>query len=428
MISKLTAAVAALGLWSGASATPTIPLLKNLAATSQSACKLASGDGWMPAGFGMPNSVKSTGTVKGWMMFIDFPDAQGNGSDPHAVATEDWYRTSSYGKLSLEISGDTQQIYRMPATAASYPWENGMPSFYLEKYIQDALDAYMQAHNADASIFPDMDILYLIAPPTASFSRSYTYNWAAEVRMPNSDGNGTASNGNDTVSAGNGTASAGTSVAQKTVALGGDFYGGYNKKGFKAMAHETGHTLGLPDYYLTDDSGLPGDLVGGFSVMGVTFEQAPDMFGWDKWRMGWLEDSAVDCITEKGSTTHVLAPLEKKADGPDSTQAVVVATSGTTALVAEARTKNGVDDELCGPGVLLYRVDTTVPSGKGPVRVLDNLDVDLHWCGGYTSNVAPLSFQSPRKSSLTMEEWGVTVTLTEHDEATDNWTIRVDYK
>lgn len=124
----------------------------------------------------------------------------------------------------------------------------------------------------------------------------------------------------------------------------------------------------------------------------------------------------------------MLAPLEKKADGAGSTQAIMVATSGTTALVAEARTKNGVDDELCGPGVLLYTVNTSVPSCKGPVCILNNLDVDLHWCGGYVSNLAPLSFTSPRKSPLTMKEWGVTVTLTEHDEATDNWTIRVDYK
>ncbi|KAK7950952.1 uncharacterized protein PG986_006680 [Apiospora aurea] len=131
---------------------------------------------------------------------------------------------------------------------------------------------------------------------------------------------------------------------------------------------------------------------------------------------------------DRGSTTHVLSPLEKKAEGPDSTQAAVVATSGTTLLVAEARTQNGVDDMLCGPGVLLYTVDTNMPSGHGPVRVVNGLDVDLRWCGGYPSNLAPLSCTSPRKSSLTVQEWGVTVTLTEHDEASDSWTIKVNYK
>ncbi|KAK8082705.1 hypothetical protein PG996_001486 [Apiospora saccharicola] len=367
MISKVTAAVAALA--------PKVP-----------ACKLAAGpDGGKLAGFDLADSVKSTGTVKAWMMFIDFPDAEANGSDPqglfdsHAGAAEEWYRTSSYGKLSLQISGDTQQVYRMPATTASCHWEGGILSFYLMKYIQDALDAYMQAHNADASIFPEMDILYLIAPPSATFSRSYTYMWEPEVRMPNATGN-------DTV---------GTAVAQKAVGFGRDLYDGSNKKGYKALVHETGHTMGMPDYYLTDDSGLPGDLVGGFSVMGAHFEQAPDMFGWDKWRMGWIADSAVHCITEMGSTTHALSPLKKKADGPDSTQIVDVAISGTTMLVAEARTKNGVDDELCGPGVLLYTVDTNVVSGKGPVRILNNLDVDLRWAGAAATS--PTSRRCPSR-------------------------------
>ncbi|KAK7950951.1 uncharacterized protein PG986_006679 [Apiospora aurea] len=206
------------------------------------------------AGFDLGNNVKSTGTIKGWMMFIDFPDAEANGSDPqalfdsHAAAANKFYQTSSYGKLSLEIGADTQQVYRMPATTASYQWGAGGPkSYYLEMCIQDALDAYMHAHNADGDASD------------------------AEFRDPNGTGNGT---GNGTV---------GTAVAHRAIAYGQDLY---HSDGYKVLVHETGHTLGLPDYYLTDGSELPGSLVGGFSLMAVTFEQAPDFFSWDKWRMG----------------------------------------------------------------------------------------------------------------------------------------------
>ncbi|KAK8050191.1 secreted protein [Apiospora phragmitis] len=169
-------------------------------------------------------------------MFIDFPDAISNSSEPqslfdsHAAAMEEWYHTSSYSKLSLQINGDTQQIYRMPATAASYQWEGGITSFHLMKYVQDALDAYMQAHDADASIFPEMDILYLGAPPSATFSNSYTYMYEPEVRMPNGIANTTV----------------GTAVAKRAVAFGHDLYGGFNQKGFKALAHETAHTRACP--------------------------------------------------------------------------------------------------------------------------------------------------------------------------------------
>ncbi|KAK8088420.1 hypothetical protein PG997_003381 [Apiospora hydei] len=398
MISKLTAAIAALSLWPGVSASPSIPLLKNLAANPQDACKLASGpDGRNIAGFDLGNNVKSTGTIKGWMMFIDFPDAEANGSDPqalfdsHAAAANKFYQTSSYGKLSLEIGADTQQVYRMPATAASYQWGAGGPKpYYLEMYIQDALDAYMHAHNADgdASVFPEMDVLYLIAPPSADFYNSNTFMYDAELRDPNASGNGTV---NGTVN-GNVNGTVGTAVAHRAIAFGQDLY---HSDGYKVLVHETGHTLGLPDYYLTDGSDLPGSLVGGFSLMAVTFEQAPDFFAWDKWRMGWMADSAVHCITDRGSTTHVLSPLENKVSGLDSTQAVVVATSGTTLLVAEARTQNGVDDMLCGPGVLLYTVDTNVPSGQGPVRIVNGLDTDLRWCGGYPPTSRRCLSQSP---------------------------------
>ncbi|KAK6865359.1 hypothetical protein PG995_001887 [Apiospora arundinis] len=419
MISKLAAAAAALSLWPGASAAyPSIPVLKDVIGGTANACKLAAGpNGGKLAGFDLADNVKSTGSIKGWMMFIDFPDAEGNGTDPqaifdsHAPAAEAWYHTSSYEKLSLQISGDTKQIYRMPATTASYQWEGGISSFHLMNYVQDALDAYMKAHGGDASAFPEMDILYLVAPPSATFSNSYAYMYEPETRLPEGAGNETV----------------GTAVAHRAVAFGHDFHSEFNARGYKVLVHETGHTFGLPDYYLTNGTGSLGDLVGGFSLMGATFEQAPDMFGWDKWRMGWLADSAVQCITEKGSTTHVLSPLEKPAES-GSKQVVVVATSGTTMLVAEARTKNGVDNELCGPGVLLYTVDTNVASGQGPIRVLNGIDLDLRWCGGYVANLAPLSFTSPRKSSLTLEEFGVTVTLTEHNEATDHWTIKVDYK
>jgi hypothetical protein len=45
---------------------------------------------------------------------------------------------------------------------------------------------------------------------------------------------------------------------------------------------------------------------------------------------------------------------------------------GTTAWVAEVRTREGQDATLCRPGVLLYRVDGFAPTGYGPVAVLDS--------------------------------------------------------
>lgn len=42
-----------------------------------------------------------------------------------------------------------------------------------------------------------------------------------------------------------------------------------------------------------------------------------------------------------------------------------------TALVAEARTRALLDPTVCRPGILIYRVATRVPSGRGPLRIVD---------------------------------------------------------
>ena len=35
-----------------------------------------------------------------------------------------------------------------------------------------------------------------------------------------------------------------------------------------------------------------------------------DHFAWDKWRMGWLTDAQVRCVTGASRADYVLSPLE----------------------------------------------------------------------------------------------------------------------
>lgn len=101
--------------------------------------------------------------------------------------------------------------------------------------------------------------------------------------------------------------------------------------------------------------------------MGLIRGVAPDYFAWDKWRLGWISDDNVDCVSIHGNSEHILPPLPDHSD----IMAVVVATTETTALVAEARVARGLDSAVYGPNVLLYTINTTVASGYGPIRVLD---------------------------------------------------------
>lgn len=363
------------------------------------ACKLpAHINVWLSSGFA-PNffdCVPSQGTVQGFMFFIDFPDARANTTEvsPKGIydsivpAANDWIKTSSYGQVSLDIAADTSKFHRMPAATSSYGWES-MTSEMHAQYVQDALDAYLE----DQALPEAVDVLYVMAPPSASgFPNSLTTAFNPKTRPKSAGGE--------------------VMVARRAVTMGIDVYD--PSHGYRVLDHETGHTMCLADYYPTDRTNSLGYFVAGFSVMGDSTQPGPDHFAWDKWRMGWLPDMAVECVAVSDmvmTTRHVLTPLEQTPES-GKTQAVVIAVSDTKTLVAEARTRNGVDNQFCGPGVLLYTVDTQVSSGNGPIRVLNNTP-DMYTCGGYPANRAPLSFEEGRSRSLTAEEFGVTVSLTD---------------
>lgn len=64
------------------------------------------------------------------------------------------------------------------------------------------------------------------------------------------------------------------------------------------LAHETGHVFDLPDLYHrpVDGKGDWDTHVGDWDLMGSQFALAPDLFGWHKWKLGWLEPRQVRCV------------------------------------------------------------------------------------------------------------------------------------
>lgn len=409
-MSQFAAALAATSLWTGAHAMRhLIPSGNgtNAGDDPMDACRVrAHADVSLSAGWSSPFAqVESVGTIQGFMIFIDFPDAEAGNTSAQGVydslvpGANEWLHNSSYGQLALDIKADTSRFYRMPEPMADYEWT--LDEDPHRRYVQDALDAYLAADSSRTEV-PVAHVLYIVAPPSASkFWNSLAASFTPWTRGEQF-------------------------VATRAVTLGMD---AYIETGFKTLAHETGHSMALPDYYPTDRENPLGHFVAGFSIMADSAEQAPDHFAWDKWRLGWLPDEAVACVTEKGaSTTHVLTPIED-APAAGHTQAVVVAYNATRVLVAEVRARRGADAAtLCADaaGVLLYTVDTRVPSGAGPVRILNNVVPDRWSCGNTPANRAPLSLDEDRSATLTDAEFGVTITLLAQ-ESEDRYTIRVDY-
>jgi len=363
-------------------------------APNVTACRLpARNNVDLSMGFGYKlNCAPSTGTLNAFLFFVDFPDATAPQSEtPQSLygqffpAATEWYANSSYGRLALNVTADNTRFHRMPARADSYGWQRGLTAAAHQKYIQDALEAYGAA-------IPFVDVLYVI-PTTRASAISFSPTYMGDVRTR-----------------------AGVAVARKSVTLGLDAYRTWKSK---VINHETGHTMCLPDLYPLP-SGATGLYVGGWDMMGYINGPSPDYFAWSKWRLGWLDDTNVACVSSSGSSVHTIAPLEPAPRAGDI-KAVVVRHNGTAALVAEVRSKNGVDAAACGTGVLLYTVSTATETGKGPIRVLD-ANPGSGGCAGDELNDAPLSLSGT--TSFTVPGWGVKVTVT--DKVGESYTIRVD--
>ncbi|EEY23760.1 secreted protein [Verticillium alfalfae VaMs.102] len=193
----------------------------------------------------------SFGTMRAKMIFVDFPDAIDSGIPPpldrnEIPAAVEWFRTSSFGSLNLQVDFDGSWCYRMPRPSTSYRFEHIVPT-----------------RKASA-----------ITLTTTSSIPVHTTR--------------------------------GHYVARKGVTLGHqdlEFWGP------KLVNHETGHAMCLPDLYPLP-VGYTQKYVGNWDLMANAGGHSPDLFAWHKWKLGWLLDSEVNCIISFGSSTHILSPVE----------------------------------------------------------------------------------------------------------------------
>ncbi|MEV0375515.1 M6 family metalloprotease domain-containing protein [Streptomyces sp. NPDC050636] len=310
---------------------------------SPSDCALRGTTGWTDEGHNTDSSVfkRPSGNIKVAMIFVDFPDAVAgdeSAADDAAQLTPgaDWLWDASYGKAWLDIT-QHQRWVRMPHNSTDYGYERGMTHEQHEAYVKDAVTA------ADADVdFSQYDMVYVVPTKKASaISHTPTY-----VYQPGTEG-----------------VVADGSKVKWAVTFGQDMW----HWGKKVVAHETGHTFGLPDLYAFDKGDDEHRFVGGWDVMGLIGGAGPQYFAWHSWKLGWTDDSQVVCRASAGSDTVDLTAVEYGS----GTKMAVVPTGPTTAYVVESRRKVQGDDGVCSTGALVYKVDSSVKTGEGPIRVMD---------------------------------------------------------
>lgn len=282
------------------------------------------------------------------MLFLSFPEwkpfvSPGDLVSDHFPATSDFFARASYGRFRLRLHPQQEWI-EMPAASTAYgiqrDWDPGLRNAYL----QDALTA------ADPRVdFGDYDVVYLVADPDAPGVNSDA------TKVVNFDEPMTLD---------------GTELRRIVTVFEKHPPDRY------VLAHETGHIFDLPDLYHRPGEGK-GDWdthVGDWDVMGSQFGLAPDLFGWHKWKLGWLDRRHVECADgEPGTTRYTLSALGAPLDQAvrRDTRLVVVRTGPFEVLAMEARAPAGNDVGVCTSGVLLYRVRSDAASAAGPVEVID---------------------------------------------------------
>ncbi|MFJ3926097.1 M6 family metalloprotease domain-containing protein [Streptomyces sp. NPDC090022] len=298
-----------------------------------------------------PGYSRSTGEVRALNLMIDFPDAAGEGTALDRLAeffpqTSDWFRTSSYGRLAYQPEAPIRSWLRMPMPFAAYGIERGSP---YEPGYRQLVEHIVKAADAEVN-FSRYDLVNILVTPNAGPSAldtvlSVTFSGNAEA--PVADGVPLAN----------------TSFVYSRQ---DDGSGTYRETGYRVLPHENGHVFGLPDLYTADGGGA----VGHWDIMSEDWGANNDLLGWHKWKLGWLDSSQISCAAKSGTSDHVLSPLAVTG----GTKLAFVPLSESSGYAVEVRTQAGNDESVCRPGVLIYKVDSSVDTGQGPVTVHDSSD------------------------------------------------------
>ncbi|MDT9685330.1 M6 family metalloprotease domain-containing protein [Streptomyces sp. TRM76323] len=304
-----------------------------------------------------PGYARSTGVVRALNLMIDFPDAPGEGPAMHRFAeffpqTTDWFRVSSYGRLRYVPYAPVPAWLRMPLPFPAYGIDRGAPYEpgyrKLVEHIVEAADEHVD--------FSTYDLVNILVTPNAGPSALDT------VLSVTFSGNGEAPSAD-------GVTLANTSFVYSRQ---DDGSGSFHETGYRVLPHENGHVFGLPDLYTAEG----GAAVGHWDIMSEDWGANNDLLGWHKWKLGWLDGHQVRCASKRGTREYTLTPLARAGRG---VKLAVVPLGELAGYVLEVRTREGNDEAVCDPGVLIYRVRADVDTGQGPVTIEDG-DRDSGGC------------------------------------------------
>ncbi len=304
------------------------------------------------------SGVPTTGNVKIFALLIDFNEypavtsladvhnmlfGAGNASDAPYESLAAYYSRSSYGLLDFS-GGATLGWYRAGNRSAVVQTPAGR-----DNLIKNALN-YYNAQGHDFSQYDnngDGKIDYFLVIWTGDAGAWASFWWGYQTSFSDP-----------------GYVLDGKTLGKYSWQWEGSPYG----QQFKPLVtiHETGHALGLPDYYDYNEATGPKGGVGGLDVMDHTWG---DHSAFNKWVLDWISPTVV----ASGSRTITLNPT---ATSPEAVLIMPAISSGDLFdeyFMVQNRHRTGNDSGIPNDGLLIWHVDATL-NAYGTNYVYNNSD------------------------------------------------------
>ncbi|TMI31026.1 M6 family metalloprotease domain-containing protein [Candidatus Bathyarchaeota archaeon] len=302
------------------------------------------------------------------VILVQFPDRT-NSTSPSQISNalallNDYYSEDSYSTVSFQyaVTPSTSAWYRMPNTMAYYGADTASSDNQL---VQDALQATVNAGTNLAN--------YKFAMIVHAGSDEAITHVTADIHSYTIQG--------FPFRMGLTTYTISSSVVAETDPMG-------------VYAHESGHLLGLPDLYdVTQQIDPANNFLGYWEIMALGEWNpnngnpltSPGTYpshhsAWSKIELGFIPASRIVTVNSGTSVNVTVQNLEELTSGVQAVKIPVAYDSQgrLTYYLIEMRAKLGVYDQYLpfpstypNAGLLIYRVNETVPNGSGSVKLID---------------------------------------------------------
>ena len=288
--------------------------------------------------------IDSSKTVRGLIFSVDFSDLQSPTSDAPGFKTlmadfESYFQSQSNGKMKFTWT-IAPNFTRMNKTISSYG-VGSRAAGDVWKLNNDIQDLAFQTYKRESFDF------IIGSAPTTTKREDIASSPAFGTNSPNN---------------------------LPGTYLGGDYWS--NGASSTIPTHEFGHFgFGLADLYDYDAAMLGASgfekqfqYMGVFDLMNWAGGAGLELTSWNRWIARIISDEQILCLPDSATTT-LLKPIEEVND---NVKGLVIPISNSSAIVIENRVAKGFDNRLpkSAEGILVYVVDTSIASGKGPMRIV----------------------------------------------------------